>query len=263
MHKIKLIHAMPPGACSTPMSQVIVDWPEDEEDGARMAKIIAIGGGGFTTLTSAGLDDFLLSHLNGTARRIGYVGTASDDDPARLRCFHELIAPRVPHASALPSNTGADVARQWAARHDMIYVGGGDTARMLAHWRQTGFDAVLADAYRKGTILAGVSAGAVCWFEQALVRCESGAMEPISGLGLLKGSICAHFNTDADRRPVFHEKIGLGVLPSGLGIDDGVAVVFSHGVPPAAWAAEAGCWAYGVSAGSGGSVSSVALPAFV
>lgn len=263
MHKIKLIHAMPLGACSTPMSQVIVDWPEDEEDGARMAKIIAIGGGGFTTLTSAGLDDFLLSQIEGAAKRIGYVGTASDDDPIRLKHFHQLIAPRVSHASVLPSDTGADDARQWAARHDMIYVGGGDTARMLARWRQTGFDAVLADAYQNGTILAGVSAGAVCWFEQALVRCESGAMEPINGLGLLKGSICAHFNTDADRRRAFHGEIGSGVLPSGLGIDDGVAVVFRHGVPPTAWSAEPGCWAYGVSAGSGGSVSSVALPAFV
>jgi len=263
MHKIKPIHAMALGACPTPMSQVIVNWPKDEEDGARMAKIIAIGGGGFTTLTSAGLDDFLLSHLNGTARRIGYVGTASDDDPVRLGYFHELIAPRVPQASVLPSNTGADEARQWASRHDMIYVGGGDTARMLTRWRQTGFDAALAEAHRNGTVLAGVSAGAVCWFEHALVRGESGAMELISGLGLLTGSMCAHFNADEDRRPAFHEKIGSGVLPSGFGIDDGVAVVFRHGAPPAAWSAVPGCWAYGVSIDSEGSLSSVALPAFV
>ncbi len=251
------------GAGSTLMSQVIVDLPKKEQYGARMAKIIAIGGGGFTTLTSSGLDDFLLSHLNGTARRIGYVGTASDDDPARLRHFNELIAPRVSHASVFPSDTGADDARQWAASHDMIYVGGGDAARMLARWRQTGFNAVLADAYRNGAILAGVSAGAVCWFEHALVRGASGAMEPISGLGLLKGSMCAHFNVDADRRPAFLNGIGSGLLPSGLGIDDGVAVVFRDGVPPAAWSAKLGCWAYGVSIDAEGSLSSVALPAFV
>jgi peptidase E len=228
-----------------------------------MAKIIAIGGGGFTTLTSSGLDDFLLSHLNGTARRIGFVGTASDDDPIRLKHFHELIATRVSHASVFPSDAGADDARQWAASHDMIFVGGGDTARMLTLWRQTGFDAALAEAHRNGTVLAGVSAGAVCWFEHALVRGGSGAMEPISGLGLLKGSMCAHFNADADRRPAFHEKIGSGVLPSGFGIDDGVAVVFRHAVPPAAWSAEPGCWAYGVSTDPEGSLLSVALPAFV
>jgi len=228
-----------------------------------MAKIIAIGGGGFTTLTSSGLDDFLLSHLNGTARRIGYVGTASDDDPVRLRYFNELIAPRVPYASILPSEISFDDARRWTARHDMIYVGGGDTALMLARWSELGFDVALTAAHQDGTILAGVSAGAVCWFEHALVRGESGTMEPINGLGLLKGSMCAHFNADADRRPAFLEGIGSGLLPSGLGIDDGVAVVFRDDAPPAAWSTETGCWAYGVSLDAEGSVSSVALPAFV
>lgn len=228
-----------------------------------MAKIIAIGGGGFTSAKHPELDDFLLSQLDGTGKRIGYVGTASEDDPVRLRYFHELIAPRVPHASVLAANTGADDARQWAARHDMIYVGGGDTARMLTRWRQTGFDVALTAAHQDGTILAGVSAGAVCWFEHALVRGESGTMEPINGLGLLKGSMCAHFNADADRRPAFHEKIGSGVLPSGFGIDDGVAVVFRPGAPPAAWSAEPGCWAYAVNSDSDGSISSAALPAFV
>jgi len=96
-----------------------------------MARIIAIGGGGFPSGTSPGLDDFLVSQLDGTARRIGYVGTASDDDPTRLRFFHALIAPRVAHASIFPGEPGGDAARRWLARHDMIYVGGGDTARML------------------------------------------------------------------------------------------------------------------------------------
>jgi peptidase E len=236
-------------------------WKLGEDAG--MARIIAIGGGGFPSGTSPGLDDFLVSQLDGTARRIGYVGTASDDDPTRLRFFHALIAPRVAHASIFPGEPGGDAARRWLARHDMIYVGGGDTARMLARWRKLGFDVALAEAHRNGTVLAGVSAGAVCWFEHALVRGESGAMEPINGLGLLKGSMCAHFNLDSDRRPAFLQGIGSGLLPSGLGIDDGVAVVFRDGVPPAAWSAEPGCWAYGVSIDSEGSVSSVALPAFV
>lgn len=228
-----------------------------------MARIIAIGGGGFTSASSPALDDFLVSQLDGTARRIGYVGTASDDDPVRLRHFHALIAPRVSDASVLPCDSNADEARRWVARHDMIYVGGGDTARLLAHWHQTGFDAVLAEAYRGGTVLAGVSAGAACWFECALVRGAAGTLEPIIGLGLLKGSVCAHFNAEPDRRPAFLARIGAGLLPSGLGIDDGVAVVLRDDAPPAAWSAGPSCWAYALSAGSGGSVSSIALPAFV
>ena len=228
-----------------------------------MAKIIAIGGGGFTSGTSPGLDDFLVSQIDGAVRRIGFVGTAGDDDPTRLRCFHELIAPRVAYASIYPGEPGSDAARRWIAKHDMIYVGGGDTARMLERWSALGFDVALAEAHRNGTILAGVSAGAACWFERALVRGDFGAMEPINGLGLLKGSMCAHFNVDADRRPAFLKGIGSGLLPSGLGIDDGVAVVFCDDAPPAAWSAEPGRWAYGVSTDPEGELSSVALPAFV
>lgn len=228
-----------------------------------MAKIIAIGGGGFTSATNPELDDFLLSQLHGTRRRLGYVGTASDDDQARIGYFHERIAPRVAQASVFDKCANADEARRWVARHDMIYVGGGDTAHLLASWREIGFDRALIEAYQTGKILAGVSAGAVCWFERALVRGAAGAMEPITGLGLLKGSMCAHFNGGADRRPAFLENIGSGQLPPGLGIDDGVAVVFRDDAPPAAWSREPGCWAYAVSAGSVGSVSSVALPALV
>ena len=146
-------------------------------------KIIAIGGGGFTSATSPGLDDFLLSQFDGHSRRIGYVGTASDDDPVRLDHFRQLIAPRVAQASVMPADLTPEEGREWVNRHDMIYVGGGDTARMLARWRQTGFSAAIEEAGRNGVILAGVSAGAVCWFEQALVRGPSEAMEPMNCLG--------------------------------------------------------------------------------
>ena len=228
-----------------------------------MRKIIAVGGGGFTSATSPGLDEFLLSQIDSSFKRIGYVGTASEDDPVRLNHFQTLIAPRVSCASVLPAEIDIEEARRWVAGHDMIYIGGGNTAKMLARWRQTGFDTVLADAGRRGVILAGVSAGAVCWFDCALVHAESGALERETCLGLLKGSVCAHFNVDTERRPTFMQQIGSGLLPSGIGIDDGVAVVFDGIAAPAAWSAERGCWAYEVRSGPNGSVSLVELPAFV
>jgi len=229
-----------------------------------MTRIIAVGGGGFTSATSPGLDDFLLSQIDSSFKRIGYVGTASDDDPVRLNHFQALIAPRVSFASVLPAEIDIQGARRWVAGHDMIYVGGGNTAKMLARWRQTGFDRVLADAGRRGIILAGVSAGAVCWFDCALVHAEdSGALERADCLGLLKGSVCAHFNADAERRPTFMQQIGSGLLPSGIGIDDGVAVVFDGTAAPTTWSAEPGCWAYEVRSGPNASVSLVELPAFV
>ena len=75
--------------------------------------------------------------------------------------------------------------------------------------------------------------------------------------------MCAHFNADMDRRPLFLEQVSSGKLPHGIGIDDGVAVVFQDGARPMAWSAEIGCWAYDVRAGSNGTASLVELPAFV
>lgn len=226
-------------------------------------KIIAIGGGGFTTATNPDLDEFVLSHVDRPSKRVGYVGTASDDDPLRLERFHRTIVPRVSTASVLPSICDGREAAAWVARQDMIYVGGGDTAKMLDRWRWTGFDRLLRDAGRDGVVLAGVSAGAVCWFDGALVRGAAGTMEPIDCLGLAGGSLCAHYGSDAERRASFSQHIAAGVIPPGIGIDDGVAVVFRRSDPPRAWSADVGCWAYAVRRSSIGRVSSVRVEAWV
>lgn len=225
--------------------------------------VIAMGGNGFTSGTSPGLDDFVLDAIPGGVRRIGFVGTASDDDPVRVGFFRSLVAPRVALASVFDLRASAAEAARWAAGLDMIYVGGGDTARMLGSWRGAGIDQVFASAGRDGVVLAGVSAGAVCWFERALVMNKAGTLEPIECLGLLPGSVCAHYDTDAERRARFAEGIAAGSLPPGIGIEDGVAAVCARGAPPRAFSAEAGRWAYAVSRDGDGKAVGVPLPSFV
>ena len=117
--------------------------------------VIAIGGNGFTSATSPGLDDLVLGAVPGGVRRIGFVGTASEDDPVRIGHFHALVAPRVELASLFDRHATAAQAARWAAGLDAIYVGGGDTARMLASWRAAGIDEVFASAGRDGVVLAG------------------------------------------------------------------------------------------------------------
>ena len=225
--------------------------------------VIAIGGNGFTSATSPGLDDLVLGAIPGGVRRIGYVGTAAGDDPVRIGHFHALVAPRVAHATVLDRHaTGAEAAR-WAAGLDAIYVGGGDTARLLGAWRAAGIDGAFASAGRDGVVLAGVSAGAACWFEHALVRNAAGILEPIACLGLLPGSACAHYDAEPERHARFSAAIAARTLPDGVGIEDGVAAVFARGARPRAFSAEPGRRAYAVASDGAGGATCVPLPSLV
>lgn len=214
-------------------------------DATDLMRIFAMGGGGFTSAAHPSLDDFVLSLIESETKRIGYVGTASDNDPIRLGNFNKLIAPRVSFASVMPAHTHGRDAAEWVRQHDLIYVGGGDTAMLLQRWRATGLHKVLHDACSDGIILAGVSAGAVCWFESALVRGPSGRMEVIECLGFLRGSICAHFDAEPERKVIFSELIARGAIPPGVGVDDGVGVYYGDDVAEGqTWSAHDGSWAY-------------------
>ena len=113
-------------------------------------------------------------------------------------------------------------------RQDVIYVGGGNTASLLAVWRVHGLDRVLADAWYEGVLLCGVSAGMNCWFSESVTDSfglsRLGALK--DGLGLLAGSCCPHYDGEAQRRPTYHRLVGAGELADGLAADDGAALVF-------------------------------------
>ena len=78
----------------------------------------------------------------------------------------------------------------FACSQDIIYVGGGNTANMLAVWRAHGFDKALQSALSAGTILTGLSAGSICWFEQGVTDSFGPELQPMNCLGFLAGSNC-------------------------------------------------------------------------
>ena len=190
--------------------------------------IVAVGGGGFSdsgTLTP--LDQYLL-HLTGRERpRVCFIGTASGDSDRYAAMFYRAYAP-----VASPSDLvlfGApdrdDVARLFD--QDMIFVGGGNTANMLSVWRLHGVDELLHQVWRAGTVIAGISAGAICWFEGCLTDSFGTQLAPLrDGLGLLKGSACPHLSSDPLRRARYVEEIAAGNLSDGYGIEDGAALHF-------------------------------------
>jgi peptidase E len=108
---------------------------------------------------------------------------------------------------------------------DAIYVGGGNTLNMLAIWKEQGIDKVLRNAWEKGIVLGGGSAGAICWFKQGCTDSRPGKLTALDCLGWLSGSACPHFNLEK-RRTAYHEMVLSGVFTEGIAIDEGVGVLY-------------------------------------
>jgi dipeptidase E len=116
--------------------------------------------------------------------------------------------------------------RELALAHDVIVVGGGNTANMLAVWRVHGFDRILREAWERGILLTGWSAGMICWFEAGVTDSFGPQLEGMrDGLGFLPGSACPHYDGEAERRPVYQRLVREG-FPPGLAADDCVALRF-------------------------------------
>ena len=116
--------------------------------------------------------------------------------------------------------------RGFLLSQDMIYVGGGNTKSMLALWREWGVDAILREAWDAGIVLAGLSAGSICWFEQGSTDSIPGPLTPLPCLGFLPGANCPHFNGEPQRRPSFRRMLEQGEIAAGYAADDGVGLHF-------------------------------------
>jgi peptidase E len=161
--------------------------------------------------------------------RICFLGTASGDDPARTAGCYAAFAGRdvaVSHLSLFPMPSVADVRAHLLAQ-DVVWVGGGSVANLLAVWRAHGLDEVLREAWTTGVVLGGVSAGSLCWHVGGTTDSFGPALQPVTdGLGLLPYSNGVHHDSEAQRRPLYHRLVAQGVLPAGFATDDGVGLVY-------------------------------------
>jgi dipeptidase E len=190
--------------------------------------VIALGGGGFSDgPRNLALDEYIVSLTSKSNPRVCFLPTASGDSQLYIKRFYrayEKLGARASHLSLFQPTP--QPAHKVLAAQDIIYVGGGNTRNMLVLWREWGIDKLLRQAHARGTILAGISAGAICWFEQGLTDSNPGAYTPLKALGWLKGSFCPHFDSEPRRRPVYRSLIRLGKLAAGYAVDDGVALHF-------------------------------------
>lgn len=192
-------------------------------------RIVPMGGGGFSMEPrNLRLDRWLLTLARRPTPRVLFVPTASGDARDYIRRFYRAFGRlRCTPAHLTLFNRTADDLRELLTSQDLIYVGGGNTANMLAIWRLHGVDRALREAWDDGVVLCGVSAGALCWFEAGVTDSFGRALQPwTNGLGLLPGSFCPHYDGEATRRPAFQRMVTEGRLPAGIAADDGVALLF-------------------------------------
>jgi dipeptidase E len=192
-------------------------------------QIIALGGGGFSMEDSPLLDDYILSVCGKPSPRICFVPTACGDADSYTVRFYRRFGSTDCRLTDLQlvRRQVCDI-EDFACSQDIIYVGGGNTANMLAIWRVHGFDKALRAALSAGTILTGLSAGSICWFEQGVTDSFGVDLEPIDCLGFLPGSHCPHYDGEKERRPTYHRLIS-GGMAAGWAADDGVALHFING----------------------------------
>jgi dipeptidase E len=188
-----------------------------------------MGGGGFTMEPVGGaLDEFVLRLAPRPVPRICFLPTASGDPNEQIARFHAAFADRPcdpAHLSLFRLGQHPVDLRTYLLGQDVIYVGGGSMRNMLAIWRAHGLDGVLREAWEQGTVLAGLSAGAMCWFEGGITT-SSGAPASVEGLGLLPGSMSVHLDGEPDRRRPYVDAVASGALPPGYAADDGVALLW-------------------------------------
>ncbi len=204
----------------------------------RTGTILTLGGGGFSMEPENPLlDDYLLTLATrrrgaGGMAKVCFVPTASGDAEGYVDRFVEAFAGRAETSSLqlfhLEDLHEVDL-RSFVLAQDVIYVGGGSTANLLALWRLHGLDAIFAEAAAQGVVLAGISAGMNCWFE-ASVTDSFGPLSGLpDGLGFLIGSACPHYDGEAERRPTYLDLVGTGRLPAGYAAEDGCALLFRDG----------------------------------
>ena len=191
----------------------------------RKRQVIALGGGGFLMEPdNPTLDLYVLNQARTAQPAVTFLGTARGDTDSCLVKFYTAFTSYACRPSHLPLFQRTPRLRDHLLRQDVIYVGGGNTKSMLAIWRDWGIPMLLREAWEEGAILAGVSAGAICWFQHGVTDSYAEKLSVLEGLGFVEGSCCPHYDGEPERRPAYHEFLLKGDIPPGVAIDDGAAI---------------------------------------
>jgi peptidase E len=226
-------------------------------------RIVAMGGGGFSTGSHGDppLDRYVLDVAERPQPRICLLPTASGDPEEQIqrfyRAYHDLPCEPT-HLSLFRLGTKPVDLRALLLGQDVIYAGGGSLLNLLAIWRAHGLDTILREAWERGVVLSGISAGSMCWFAAGVTK-GHGAPRAVEGLGFLPASNSVHHSAEPERRPCFHEAVRSEMAPPGYSVDDGVGLLFNGCDLVEAVSPRPGAGAWWVDADDEGNVSETPL----
>jgi dipeptidase E len=193
-------------------------------------RLVAMGGGGFSSAPGdPALDRYVLDLAPAVTPRICLLPTASGDPDEQIQRFYRAFFDLDCEPSHLSLFRLAGKPLDIRARlleQDVIYVGGGSMVNLLAIWRAHGLPEILHEAWLRGIVLCGISAGSMCWFTAGVTK-SFGEPHTAAGLGFLPYSNSVHWRSEPDRRPCFLDAVANGEIPPGWGVDDGAALFFA------------------------------------
>lgn len=235
----------------------------------RPSRIVAIGGHGVSfDPDNLLMEEFILSLASSrdasSAPRVCFIATASGDSESNVAAFYRKFNQLECRPIDLPLfGRRVDDLEQFILEQDVVYVGGGSTANLMAVWRVHGLDRLLERAWREGAVLCGVSAGMNCWFSSSVT--DSFSTTELAGLrdglGLIPASSCPHYDGEERRRPTYRRLVGAGELPAGWAAEDDAALVFEGQELREVVATRPEARAYRVQLGADGTVEELAIEA--
>ena len=192
--------------------------------------IVAIGGGGFGRyLGSLEIEKYIISLINKKRPKICFIPTASGDSSLYKLNFYRAFSKLDCITTHIDFFSRTENLEEKVFDQDIIYVGGGNTKSMLAVWKEWNLDEILRNAYEKGIVMSGVSAGAICWFEKGITDSFANKLNIINCLGIIDGNACPHFDEEKEREPYVIDVIQREIIESCICIEGNCALHIKNG----------------------------------
>ena len=192
--------------------------------------IVAIGGGGFgRSLGSLEIEKYIISLINKKRPKICFIPTASGDSSLYKLNFYRAFSKLDCITTHIDFFSRTENLEEKVFDQDIIYVGGGNTKSMLAVWKEWNLDEILRNAYEKGIVMSGVSAGAICWFEKGITDSFANKLNIINCLGIIDGNACPHFDEEKEREPYVIDVIQREIIESCICIEGNCALHIKNG----------------------------------
>jgi len=187
--------------------------------------IVAIGGGGFgRSLGSLEIEKYIISLINKKRPKICFIPTASGDNSLYKLNFYRAFSKLDCITSHIDFFSRTENLEDKVFAQDIIYVGGGNTKSMLAVWKEWNLYEILQNAYEKGIVMSGVSAGAICWFDKGITDSYAEELTIIDCLGIVDGIACPHFDEEKEREPYVNDVINREIIKSCICIEGNCAL---------------------------------------